>query len=84
MATMTRALWLILALMELIAAAVLSLPFIIFALKLVRTKPDILWPNIAYFLGVGTPYVLLLVPAGLLAWHLAGIFRKFSRKRISN
>jgi hypothetical protein len=81
---MKRSLWLILALMELIAAAGLSLPFIIFAHKLARTKSDILWPNIAYFLGVGTPYVLLLVPAGLLAWHLAGIFRKFAQKRISN
>jgi hypothetical protein len=84
MATMERALWLILALMEMIAVAVLSLPFIIFAIKLARTKPDILWPNIAYFLGMGAPYVLLLVPSGLLAWHLAVISRKFARKRISN
>lgn len=81
---MKRSFWLIFALMELIAAVVLSIPFIIFAIKLARTKPDILWPHIAYFLGMGTPYALLLVPVGLLAWHLARISRKLAPEKTSN
>ena len=81
-AYMSRNLWILLAITEILLAAsvlVLEWPFLLIALKVIVTafiRRDVFQPNAAYFIGMFCGCAIRLAPVPLLAGHALWITRK--------
>ena len=80
---MKNALWVVLALAEMIAAVVFARPSIISAIKIAHTRKEVFEPNSAYFYGMLFGDCLRFAVALLLIGHAVWITRKLIISRNS-
>jgi hypothetical protein len=76
---MKRTLWLLLALLEAVAAFALARPSVITALKIGVTalvRQDVFQPNAWYFMGMLFGCAIRIAPVAILAFHTVWIARR--------